>query len=126
MKKAAAAGALLALLFLAAGWNIRYLDRFTDDMLARVEISRAFCRENDLAAADAALTSAMDRWREAKSYTHIFLRHAELDAVSDAFFEVFIQLGAGDTAAAEGAYDRLEEHLRSIDHMEQISLGAVF
>ena len=68
----------------------------------------------------------MDRWREAKSYTHIFLRHAELDAVSDAFFEVFIQLGAGDTAAAEGAYDRLEEHLRSIDHMEQISLGAVF
>ena len=68
----------------------------------------------------------MDQWRDAKPYTHIFLRHAELDAVSDAFYDVFIHLGVGDIDAAEGAYDRLEEHLRSIDDMEQISLGAVF
>ena len=52
--------------------------------------------------------------------------NAELDAVSDAFYDVFIHLGVGDIDAAEGAYDRLEEHLRSIDDMEQISLGAVF
>ena len=37
MKKTAAAGALLALLFLAAGWNIRYVDVLTGAMLTRTE-----------------------------------------------------------------------------------------
>jgi hypothetical protein len=126
MKKAVAAGVLLGLLFAGAGWNIRRVDRFTDAVTAQVELSREFCREENLSAADAALNAAMDRWREAEPWTHIFIRHSELDAVSDAFYDVRIQLGAGDTDAAEGAYDRLEAHLRSIDDMEQISFGAVF
>ncbi len=126
MKKAIAAGVLLALLFAAAGWNIRRVNRFTDEMVAQVELSRDFCREGNLSAAASALNAAMDRWREAEPWTHIFIRHGELDAVSDAFFDVLIQLGAGDADAAEGAYERLEENLRCIDDLEQLSLGTVF
>ena len=86
MNKAVAAGVLLVLLFAAAGWNIRRVDRFTDAVTAQVELSRDFCREDNLSAAASALNAAMDRWREAEPWTHIFLRHGELDAVSDAFF----------------------------------------
>ncbi len=126
MKKAAAAGALLALLFLAAGWNIRYVDALTGEMLARVEQSRSFCREQNLSAARAALGDAMSYWQDRETYTHIFIRHAELDGVSDAFYDVLAELESGEADAAEAAYGRLEAHLRCIDDTEQVTLGSVF
>ena len=126
MKKAAAAGALLALLFLAAGWNIRYVDTLTGEMLTRTEQSRSFCREGNLSAAKAALGDATACWRDRETYTHIFLPHGELDAVSDAFFDVLADLERGETDAAEAAYGRLEAHLRCINEREKITLGSVF
>ncbi len=126
MKKAAAAGALLALLFLAAGWNIRYVDALTGEMLTRTEQSRSFCREGNLSAAKAALGNAMAYWQDRETYTHIFLPHGELDAVSDAFFDVLADLERGETDAAEAAYGRLEAHLRCINDTEKVTLGSVF
>ena len=52
--------------------------------------------------------------------------HDELDAVSDAFYDVLASLEAGENNACEAAYDRLEAHLHCVDDMEQITLGAVF
>ena len=126
MKKAAAAGALLALLFLAAGWNIRYVDALTGEMLTRAEQSRSFCREGNLSAAKAALGNAMGYWQDRETYTHIFLPHGELDAISDAFFDVLADLERGETDAAEAAYGRLEAHLKCINDTEKITLGSVF
>lgn len=124
MKRELAAGALLLLLMAGAWWNIRAVDRLTGELLAGLDASQAAEEQGDHLAAQAALDKALNRWLEADSYTHIFIRHAEIDSTADAFYELQAQLlaGEGDSSAA---YDKLRYHLDSIQRMEHPSLGSV-
>ena len=124
MKRELAAGALLLLLMAGAWWNIRAVVTLTGDILAGLDISQAAEEQGDHLTAQAALAKALNRWLEADSYTHIFIRHAEIDSTADAFYELQAQLlaGEGDSSAA---YDKLRYHLDSIQRMEHPSLGSV-
>lgn len=124
MKRELAAGALLLLLMAGAWWNIRAVDRLTGELLAGLDASQAADEQGDHLAAQAALDKALNRWLEADSYTHIFIRHAEIDSTADAFYELQAQLlaGEGDSSAA---YDKLRYHLDSIQRMEHPSLGSI-
>lgn len=124
MKRELAAGALLLLLMAGAWWNIHAVDTLTGDILAGLDTSQAAEEQGDHLTAQAALAKALNRWLEADSYTHIFIRHAEIDSTADAFYELQAQLlaGEGDSSAA---YDKLRYHLDSIQRMEHPSLGSV-
>ena len=124
MKRELAAGALLLLLMAGAWWNIRAVDRLTGELLAGLDASQAAEEQGNHLAAQAALDKALNRWLEADSYTHIFIRHAEIDSTADAFYELQAQLlaGEGDSSAA---YDKLRYHLDSIQRMEHPSLGSI-
>lgn len=124
MKRELAAGALLLLLMAGAWWNIRAVDALTGDILAGLDTSQAAEEKGDYLAAQAALDKALNRWLEADSYTHIFIRHGEIDSTADAFYELQAQLlsGEGDSSAA---YDKLRYHLDSIQRMEHPSLGSI-
>lgn len=125
MARELAAGLLLLLLIAGAWWNIHAVDSLTGDILAGLDTSQAAEEQGDLPGAQAALDKAMNRWLEADSYTHIFIRHAEIDATADAFYELQSQLlsGEGDSRAA---YDKLRYHLDSIQRMEHPSFGSIF
>ena len=124
MKRELAAGALLLLLMAGAWWNIRAVDRLTGELLAGLDASQAADEQGDHLAAQAALDKALNRWLEADSYTHIFIRHAEIDSTADAFYELQAQLltGEGNSSAA---FDKLRYHLDSIQRMEHPSLGSI-
>ena len=124
MKRELAAGALLLLLMAGAWWNIHAVDTLTGDILAGLDTSQAAEEQGDHLAAQAALDKALNRWLEADSYTHIFIRHAEIDSTADAFYELQAQLlaGEGDSSAA---FDKLRYHLDSIQRMEHPSLGSI-
>ena len=124
MNRELAAGALLLLLMAGAWWNIRAVDRLTGELLAGLDASQAAEEQGDHPGAQAALEAALNRWLEADSYTHIFIRHAEIDSTADAFYELQGQLlaGEGDISAA---YDKLRYHLDSIQRMEHPSLGSI-
>lgn len=124
MKRELAAGALLLLLMAGAWWNIHAVDTLTGDILAGLDASQAAEEQGDHLTAQAALAKALNRWLEADSYTHIFIRHAEIDSTADAFYELQAQLlaGEGDSSAA---YDKLRYHLDSIQRMEHPSLGSI-
>lgn len=126
MKKAVAALALLGLLSGISVWNIRTLDALTAEMEVHIERSRICRREGDLPGAERALSQALSLWYDAERYTHVFLRHPEVNDVTDAFFDVSAALSGEDTAAAESQYDRLEAHLDSIDAMEHVTWKSVF
>lgn len=124
MKRELAAGTLLALLIAGAWWNIRAVDRLTGDILAGLDTAQAAEARGQPEEAREALDKALKRWLEADRYTHIFIRHAEIDATADAFYELQSQLlsGEGDSSAA---YDKLRYHLESIRQMEHPSLGSI-
>ena len=124
MNREWAAGILLVLLIAGAWWNIHAVDSLTGDILAGLDTSQAAEERGDQAGAQAALEGALNRWLEADSYTHIFIRHAEIDATADAFYELQSQLlsGEGDSSAA---YDKLRYHLDSIQRMEHPSFGSI-
>ena len=126
MKKAAAALVLLVMLAGASVWNIRYLDALTDRIEKQVELSRSLWADGDARAAAEALDGALDIWFGAEGYTHVFIRHAEVNDVTDAFFDVYAALTAEDASSAGSQYDRLRAHLESIDSMEHVTLKSVF
>ena len=125
MKRELAAALLLALLFLGSLWNLRCLDRLIGRLEQETEESIQYARNGDFSSAEQALDRAVDRWVAANSYTHIFIRHPEIDATSDAFFDLKGLLGEQNLPAAEAAYRRLCYHLDSIDEMEHLRLGSI-
>ena len=124
MSRELSAGALLLLLIAGAWWNIHAVDTLTQEIMNELDTSQAAEEQGRHLDAQAALDKALKRWLEADSYTHIFIRHAEIDSTADAFYELQGQLlaGEGDSSAA---YDKLRYHLDSIQRMEHPSLGSI-
>lgn len=72
------------------------------------------------------LDTAIEHWLNLDGYTHIFIRHSEINSTTDAFYGFRSDVGSGDADAANGSYGLLKETLLSLMTMEQISLGSVF
>ena len=126
MKRELAAAALLFLLILTAGWNIRQADFLTDQIGLSLERSERAARRGDFDHARAAADGALALWRDARSYTSVFLRHPDLDAVADAFYDLRQLLLQQDSEALDAGYSRLRYHLETLDWMEHLSLGTLF
>jgi hypothetical protein len=126
MKREIAAALLLAALFGVSLWGVRRTDRLVDEIEQHLALSEKALRADDRASAETELEAALRVWRAAEGYTHVFLRHPEIDSVSDAFFALRQGLRAGDGVELGAAYDLLRYHLECIDSMEHISPGSVF
>ena len=126
MKRELCALLFLLALFAAAGWNIRRADRLTQELEQHLALSQKALLSGDRAYAETELEAAVRIWENAKNYTHVFLRHLEIDTVSDAFFHLLQGVRAGEGKELSASYDLLRYHLDSIDYMEHINLGSVF
>lgn len=126
MKKAVAAALILILLGTGAFFNVRYLDSLTRELTDRIDDSRTLCRAGDAPAARAALQDALDLWNQSENYTHIFLRHSEVDAVSEDFYDLCSCLDGEDTDSAPGLYDKLTARLLSVTAMEHLTWKSIF
>ena len=126
MKKAVAAGALLALMLGLSVWNTHCLDYVIREMTERIELCRSRCREGDQALAEEELSAAEALWERMGGYAHTFLRQTETDTVENAIRDVRECLRAGDTDGAETALDWLEGRLAAMSAMEHVSWESVF
>ena len=126
MKKTAFALGLLLGMALLSLWNLQHLEKLTEELCGGVVSVRQHCREGDFAAAEAALDKTLDRWLGSDGYTHIFIRHSEIDAASDIFYDLRGDILAGDGESAEAEAEKLLHHLQSIYSMERISLKSIF
>lgn len=126
MKKELIAFSLIVLLAAGSLVNISYLRGFMDSLGNQLALSRTAMEQGDCDTAREVLLDAIDDWLSSDGYTHIFIRHAEIDSTTDAFFDLLSDVCARDTDAAEGAYGKLEAHLASIVGMEQVTLGSIF
>lgn len=126
MKRELAAAAVLILLLAGSWWNLKYLRDFTGGLSETLDLSRAYCKAGQFELAEQELEKAAQDWLGADGYTHIFIRHSEIDSTTDAFFELMSDVRSGDAQSASGAYEKLAAHLDSLYTMERVTLGSIF
>lgn len=124
MKKEIIALLLLVLLFAASLFNIWYFDRLCLDIAGEVKASAVALERGEPEAAQEHLNSALHTWLDADSYTHIFIRHPEIDSTADAFYELGQALEE-NSESCRAAYDKLLYHLESIRTMEHLRFGSI-
>lgn len=126
MKKEFVVLALLLALVAGSLININYLDGFIGGLSHQVNLSRTALEMSDAENAEKMLRSAIDEWMHADGYTHIFIRHSEIDSTTDALYDLLSDVRAGDAKSAAGAYEKVEAHFSSLVGMEKLTLGSIF
>ena len=126
MKREIAAGLVLLLLAIGSWFNLNYLREFTGGLEEQLALSRAYCYAGRFDLAEEVLSKAADEWLGADGYTHIFIRHSEIDSTTDAFFALMSDVRSGDAESAAGSYEKLLAHLSSLYTMERVTLGSIF
>ena len=126
MKRTLAALSLLGLLGALSLWNLRHIDTLTDRLCGCVELAMRCMEEGDGDAARAAADAALMLWEEAESYTHIFVRHSEVDGTADALFALQSAVYARDAEESRAMGHETLYHLRSIQGMEHPGWGSIF
>ncbi len=124
-KREIIAAVLLALLIALSVYNILSIDALTGEIGIALSKSQSAAEKLDFKTARGYLAEALERWLSAESYTHIFLRHPEIDSTADAFYDLQQVLTQEDITACAAAYSKLKYHLASIDQMEHLSLGSI-
>lgn len=126
MKKEIISALLLLLIFSGVLVNIRINERIVSSLINEVDMSYENLKNGNKDKAMQQLDTAIEHWLNLDGYTHIFIRHSEINSTTDAFYGFCSDVGSGDADAANGSYGLLKETLLSLMTMEQISLGSVF
>lgn len=125
MRREHAAMLILAAIIFGAWVNLRYMDSLTGRIEAKLELSQRAAEQGSTDISERALLDALDIWLSADGYTHIFIRHSEIDAISDAFYELYDTLLSGEADALTPAYAKLIYHLESVKDIEHLSLRSL-
>ncbi len=125
MRREYTAMIILAILMLGAWLNLRHMDSLTERIEAKLELSQKAAEQGSMDISEKALLDALDMWLGADGYTHIFIRHSEIDAISDSFYELYNALLSGETDALTPAYEKLIYHLESVNDIEHLSLRSL-
>ena len=123
MKKELIAALLLILLFSGTLVNIGINDKMMQRLNAEVKDAYDSAASGDWDTAQQRLDTAISHWLSMDGYTHIFIRHSEIDGTSDAFYELLSAIEEGD--ALSPAYGKLLYHIDSISGMEHVSIGSI-
>jgi len=124
MKKEILAVSILLLLAAGSIYNIIFVDSMTDSLLGLVDISRQLCADKDYTSASITLQKSIDLWLSYDAYAHIFLRHQEIDSVTDAYYELLDALENGNDCC-EALYSTLKYHLKSLSDIERPTIGSI-
>jgi len=126
MKKAIFSVSLLLIMLIAAFINIRCLNTLTHEMKSVVAESVEAAEASDWENAEAAAKRAENAWNAKDGYTHVVLRHNEIDTVSDALYDFISCINEHDAKTSAAAAEKVIYHLDSIYRMEQIRFGSIF
>lgn len=119
------AGALLLGLLILSFVNINYIERKTDNLSALITKAETLYQDGDRQEATTLVHESLDIWLDWSSYSHIMMRHTEIDLVTDAYYALLDSLEGEDPVTPSGFRSVLEK-LADILTKERISLGALF
>ena len=126
MRKELAAAIILALLLTGVMVNIRVASNIILSLKEDVTAAYQSAEKGDFDRAKPQLDAAIEHWMSLDGYTHIFIRHCEINSTRQAYFQLKSDIYGEDMGAAEGSYGVLMATLDSLMTMEQLSLGSIF
>lgn len=117
---------LLVAMLTASILNIYYLKGITDEVSQLVSDCAEASLEDDWKLAEVCAVQAKNKWEHCDGYTHIVLRHSEIDTVSDALYDLMSGIYDRSPADAQAGAEKVLYHIDSIYKMEQIRFGSIF
>ena len=126
MSREKGAALLLLLLTAVSAWNIRAADRLCSRIETQLKQTEYSAQVENWDAASYAMEQAMKIWLNAEGYTHIFIRHAEIDSCSDVFYDCMAASLSKNREELSANLAKLRYHLNSISEMERVTLGNIF
>jgi len=125
MKKEITAVCILVFILAGSLLNIRVFHRITGSLASEIDAAELCAQSGSWPEAEEKLSACISRWNSLHGYTHIFIRHTEIDKLNDALEEYLGALLSRDISSAESRYFFLIKQLESVAEMESISLGTV-
>jgi hypothetical protein len=126
MKKEMIFGGILVCLFVLSLINIHMLDKMTGELTGLLDESLKSAESGDWESAVKKAEEAEALWNKADPYTHIVVRHSEIDTTTDAFYEVLKALYSKNLGMTKGSCKDLNSHISSIVSMEKVTFGSIF
>lgn len=125
MKKELFALLLLLGLGIGACFNLRHLRQFTDSLSTQLDSIHTAAQQENWDSAAAESEALLDRWTAANGYTHIFIRHSEIDSMTDAICALISAAYGSDAGELEGNYRNVSEKLHGLYGMERLTPGSI-
>ncbi len=126
MKKELFVGVFLALLLTASFFNIHYIGKLTDDVRQRVDHAVSCAEAENWGEAEKKAEEAIAIWTGRDTFTHLVLRHSEIEAATESLYALAQQIYSRDKGAAKGAGQAASARLASIADIERVRLGSIF
>jgi hypothetical protein len=126
MKKEILALALLLSLMTIAAINLVYLKSFTNKLLWLADQAYVCATVGQWEEAKRKAEEAEKLWTEKDGYTHIAIRHNEINQASGAFYNMLSEFYKEDSGGAKGAWLALRSNIKSIYDMEKFSIKSIF
>ena len=124
MKKEIFAIITILLLIVASLINIFHLNSLIDSMSTHINAAIFASNVGDMSIAESELNNALKIWLNSNKYTHVFIRHTEIDAITDAYFDALAAIKSKNNSAII-LMEQTKYHLESILSIEKISLESI-
>jgi len=126
MKKELFAGALLLTMLIASIVNIWYLNKLTENLIDIVETAEEEALSGNWDKAEENAEEAARIWDKNDPYTHIVLRHFEIDSATDAIYQLLNEIYSKNEGGVRGETKALTAQLDSLASIEEIKFGSIF
>ncbi len=126
MKKEFVIGCFLVLMLTGALINNHFLVKLTEHVTEKITITETYARQEDWVRAERSAEEATALWTGSDTYTHLVLRHTEIDAATDLLYALLEQVYVREAGAVKAAAQAASARMTSISSIEQIRLGSIF
>ncbi len=126
MKKELCAILMLLALFVGAVGNLLHLNQLMEQITNNIQYSMLYCSLEDYSAAHTETEKAIQLWENAESYTHVFIRHSEIDTMNDIFYDTLSAIENREKYEADCLLRKLQHFADNLLAMETPSLGSIF
>lgn len=118
-----AASILVAILALSI-FNVKYIETKTELLAGEIQEAHEIYENGYNEGAASLVEDSLNKWLSWESYSHIMLRHSEIDVITSAYYALLEEL-EGDEKVTNASFNALIETLNDIVKKERFTFGSL-